>query len=196
MWRSACWKRSTVRRCAAASVARARPGRDDRRDMCGTPRPGLSALRSAQPSVPRRLSHRVPESGTSGSLSEVARTRFVLPRCGRGTEQGAAAPGVRDGRRSPHCPPCPLRVPGGCVRRGWKLLLVAGAGGTVAAAPKFAPKVQCGDWRGALRPPGPQPHDGAPTFRAGSVRSCPESRTGKSLRREGPGRAAGSFRTR
>lgn len=153
MWRSACWKRSTVRRCAAASVASARPGRDDRRDMCGTPRQGLSALRSAQPSVPRRLSHRVPEPGTSGSLSEVARTRFVLPRCGRGTEQGAAAPGVRDGRRSPHCPPCRLRVPGGCVRRGWKLLLVAGAGGTVAAAPKFAPKVQCGVWRSALRPP-------------------------------------------
>lgn len=129
-------------RSAASRRELPRPGRDDRRDMCGTPRPGLSALRCAQPSVPRRLSHRVPEPGTSGSLSEVARTRFVLPRCGRGAEQGAAAPGVRDCRRSPHCPPCRLRVPGGCVRRGWKLLLVAGAGGTVAAAPKFAPKVQ------------------------------------------------------
>lgn len=130
-------------RSAASRRELPRPGRDDRRDMCReSPRPGLSALRCAQPSVPRRLSHRVPESGTSGSLSEVARTRFVLPRCGRGAEQGAAAPGVRDGRRSPHCPPCRLRVPGGCVRHGWKLLLVAGAGGTVAAAPKFAPKVQ------------------------------------------------------
>lgn len=158
--------------------------------MCGTPRPGLSGFRSAQPSVPRRLSHRVPEPGTSGSLSEMARTRFLLPRCGRAAEQSAAARGVRDSRLSPHCSPRRLRVPGGCVRRGWKLLLVAGAGGTVAAAPKFAPKVQCSET------PGPQPRDGAPTFRAGSARSCPESRTGKSLRREGPGRAAGSFRTR
>lgn len=39
-----------------------RPGRGDGRGMCGTPRPGLSALRSALPSVPWSLSHRVPEA--------------------------------------------------------------------------------------------------------------------------------------
>lgn len=35
----------------------------------------------------------------------------------------------------------PLRVPGGCVRRCGKLLLIAGARCSAAAAPKFAPKV-------------------------------------------------------
>lgn len=89
-----------------------RPGRGDGRGMCGTPRPGLSALRSALPSVPWSLSHRVPEPGASGSLSEVARTRSLLPRGGpRGAEQGAASPGVRHDRRSPHCPRRPAPRP-------------------------------------------------------------------------------------
>lgn len=88
-----------------------RPGRGDRKGMCGTPPPGLSALRSALLSVPRRLSHRVPEPGPSGSLSEVTRTRHLLLRSLRRAEQGAASPGVRDRRRSPHCPPRPTPRP-------------------------------------------------------------------------------------
>nr|XP_042115594.1 uncharacterized protein LOC121821816 [Peromyscus maniculatus bairdii] len=53
-----------------------------------------------------------PKPGASGSLSEVARTRSLLPRGGPGgAEQGAASPGVRHDRRSPHCPRRPAPRP-------------------------------------------------------------------------------------
>lgn len=138
----------------------------------------------------------------AGGLSEAAATRSLLPGW-----VPAAEPSAQRATGPVTAPRARLLVPGGCVRRRGKLLLVAGARCTGATSPKFAPKVQPGDLgvgRGrvgrATRPPGagcaatrllPLGRGGSPV-----ARTRQESRTGKSLRREGRESEAGGFGTR
>ncbi|XP_020139867.1 uncharacterized protein LOC105859360 [Microcebus murinus] len=187
-----------------------RPRGDDRKGVPGSAAGGplLAAARAARSSwllpLRRRLPHRAaeahdwqkPEEGGAGQAG------FLPPGPWRGSGGGRSAT-RSPGTRQPRADRCArVRIPGDRAERlasRGKLLLLGDwrqmRGGH--GAPKLGGRCCEEGCSGTRRPPGRRGGSSADPYLSGRADARPSraSGTGKSPRREGPGKAAGGFRT-